>query len=298
MAIELALAQMRAAAGMVAALDQSGGSTPGTLKAYGYGADAYGTEQEMFDLVHAMRVRIMTAPAFVGDKVIGTILFEATMDGAIAGRPVPEFLWGERRVVPFLKIDKGLLPESEGVSLMKPMPELGALLDRAARLGIFGTKMRSTIRLASNAGIEAIVNQQFDVAKLVGEHGLIPIIEPEVLVASPERAAAERLLLEHLRARLEGLAPGEQVLLKLTIPEVPDLYRPLAEHPRVVRLLALSGGFEREEACQRLARNHGMIASFSRALLEGLRHDMADSAFDERLSSIIDAIYQASVLKD
>jgi fructose-bisphosphate aldolase class I len=247
--------------------------------------------------MHEMRVRIMTAPAFTGDKVIAAILFEATMDGQARGKPVPAFLWEERGVVPFLKVDKGLQAESDGVSLMKPIPGLDALLARAAGLGIFGTKMRSVINLPSKAGIAAIVAQQFDVAAEIDRHGLMAILEPEVLIKSPDKAGAEAILLAELTRHLDALPAGRQVMLKLTIPDVPDLYAGLVGHARVTRVVALSGGYARHDACRRLAANHGMIASFSRALVEDLRHGMSDAAFDAALAAAIDEIYRASTIK-
>ncbi len=283
--------------GFIAALDQSGGSTPGALKLYGIAETAYNGEAEMFRLMHEMRVRVITAPAFQGGHVIAAILFEQTMDGEANGRPVPAYLWEERRVVPFVKVDKGLQSESDGVSLMKDMPDLDALLDRAVSLGIAGTKMRSTIRLPDEKGIAAIVRQQFEVGDRIARYGLMPILEPEVLVASPDKKGAEDLLLAALRRALDALPPDRQVMLKLTIPDQPDLYLPLIEHPRVARVVALSGGYGRDEACQRLARNHRMIGSFSRALLEDLRHSMSDAEFDAAVGSAVDQIYAASVEK-
>jgi fructose-bisphosphate aldolase class I len=290
-------AQISGKDGFIAALDQSGGSTPGALRLYGIPENAYSGEAEMFRLMHEMRVRIMTAPAFTGDKVIGAILFEGTMDGAARGKPVPAFLWGERGVVPFLKVDKGLEADKDGVRLMKPIPGLGALLERAVKLGIFGTKMRSVINLASKEGIAAIVRQQFEVAADIAEHGLMPILEPEVLITSPAKAAAETILREELTRRLDALPAGARVMLKLTIPDVPDFYLPLVEHDRVARVVALSGGYTRAEACRGLAANHGMIASFSRALLEDLRHSMSDAEFNATLARSIDEIYRASTVK-
>ncbi len=279
--------------GFIAALDQSGGSTPGALKAYGVGSDAYANDEEMFALVHAMRVRIITSPAFGGGKVLGAILFEKTMDGEADGRPVPEALWA-RGVVPFLKVDKGLEDAADGVRMMKPNPGLDALLERAVAKGVFGTKMRSVIDLASPSGIAAIVRQQFEVAEQIAAHGLIPIIEPEVSINSPERAAAEDILVAELTTALDALPEGRQVMLKLTLPTKPDLYAPLVDHPRVARVVALSGGFSREEACRELARNRGVIASFSRALLEDLRGGMDDAEFDRVLGAAIDEISEAS----
>ena len=251
----------------------------------------------MFRLIHQMRVRIMTAPAFTGDKVIATILFEGTMDGQVQERPVPAFLWEERGVIPFLKVDKGLEAETDGVSLMRPMPGLDALLDRAVGLGVFGTKMRSVINLASKAGIAAMVAQQFDVAAQIARHGLLPILEPEVSIKSPDKAGAEAILLAELTRKLDALPDGRKVMLKLTMPDVPDLYLPLINHPRVARVVALSGGYTRADACRRLAANHGMIASFSRALAEGLTRSMSDAEFNATLAKSIDEIYRASTVK-
>jgi fructose-bisphosphate aldolase, class I len=291
------MAQISHKDGFIAALDQSGGSTPGALRVYGIPDSAYSGDTEMFRLVHEMRVRIITAPAFTGAKVIATILFEATMDGQARERPVPAFLWEERGVVPFLKVDKGLEAEAGGVSLMKPMPALDALLTRAVKLGIFGTKMRSVINLPSKQGIAAVVMQQFDIAAQIAGHGLMPIIEPEVSIKSPDKAGAEAILLAELTRQLDALPDGRQVMLKLTIPEVPDLYSILTKHKRVARVVALSGGYTRAEACKRLAFNHQMIASFSRALVEDLRHSMSDAEFDTALANSVDEIYRASTVK-
>lgn len=291
------IAQVSEKAGFIAALDQSGGSTPGALRLYGIPDSAYSGDTEMFRLMHDMRVRIMTAPAFTGAKVLAAILFEATMDGQAAGRPVPAFLWEDRGVVPFLKIDKGLEAEKDGVSLMKPMPQLDTLLARAAKLGVFGTKMRSVINLANQDGVAAIVQQQFDVAAQIAGHGLMPIIEPEVSIKSPVKAAAEAMLLAELTSQLDALPDDTQVMLKLTIPDAPDFYAALVEHPRVARVVALSGGYTRADACQRLAANHGVIASFSRALTEDLTYSMSDAAFEETLALSIDEIYRASTVK-
>lgn len=280
--------------GFIAALDQSGGSTPGALKAYGVGEDAYSNEQEMFGLIHKMRTRVITSPSFGSGKVIGAILFEKTMDGEAEGKPVPQLLW-ERGVVPFLKVDKGLADEVDGVQLMKPNPDLEALLDRAVAKGIFGTKMRSVIKLANAAGISAVVKQQFDEAKRILAKGLIPIIEPEVSIKSPERDAADRLVLGEILKQLDALPEGERVMLKLTIPAEAGLFQPLVDHPKVLRVVALSGGFSREEACRELAKNPGMIASFSRALLSDLRADQSDEEFDRTLGTAIDEIHSASV---
>ena len=290
-------AQIERGQGFIAALDQSGGSTPKALKGYGIEEGAWSSDEEMFGLIHQMRSRIITSPAFNGDKVIGAILFERTMDGDIDGRPVPEVL-REKGVVPFLKIDKGLEAEADGVQLMKPMPGLDALLARAKGLGVFGTKERSVINLADRGGIAAVVSQQFDVARQVLAAGLVPILEPEVNIKSPERAEADRILLDELRRGLDALPGHERVMLKLSIPADAGLYDPLVEHPRVLRVVALSGGFSRPEACSQLARNRGMIASFSRALLEDLRHGMSDAEFDAALGRAIDEIHRASTQKE
>ncbi len=291
------MAQISGQDGFIAALDQSGGSTPGALRAYGIPETAYSDETEMFRLMHAMRTRIMTAPAFVGAKVIAAILFERTMDGEVEGQPVPSYLWQTRSVVPVLKVDKGLEPEKDGVQLMKPIPGLDALLDRAAGLGVFGTKMRSVINLASQDGIAAIAAQQFEVGEQIAKHGLVPILEPEVSIKSPNKKEAEAILLAELKKGLDALPAGRKVMLKLTIPDVPDLYAPLIAHDRVARVVALSGGYSRAEACKRLAQNHGMIASFSRALFEDLRNEMTKAEFDATLASAIDEIYRASTVK-
>lgn len=283
--------------GFIAALDQSGGSTPGALRLYGIPESSYSGDAEMYRLVHEMRVRIMSSPAFTGEKVIAAILFERTMDGEALGKPVPSFLWEDRKVVPFLKVDKGLEAERDGVNLMKPIPGLDALLARAVSLGIFGTKMRSTINLASANGIAAIVAQQFEIGGQIAEHGLIPILEPEISIKSPEKPAAEALLREELEKKLDALPSDRQVMLKLTIPDVPDFYAPLIEHDRVLRVVALSGGYTRDDACKRLAANHNMIASFSRALVEDLKHSMSDAEFDAALRASIDEIYAASTVK-
>jgi fructose-bisphosphate aldolase class I len=290
------LTKIASGKGFIAALDQSGGSTPKALKGYGIEEGAWSNEEEMFDLIHQMRSRIITSPAFSGDKVIGAILFERTMDGTIDGKPVPQLLQ-ERGVVPFIKIDKGLEAEENGVQLMKPMPELDALLARAKGLGVFGTKERSVINLANPEGIAAIVRQQFEVGEQVLAAGLVPIIEPEVNIKSPERAEADRILKDELLKALDGVPADKQVMLKLSIPAEAGLYDAVVAHPRVMRVVALSGGFSRAEACQELARNKGMIASFSRALLSDLRHHMSDEEFDRSLGEAIDEIYQASTVK-
>ncbi len=290
-------ARISEAGGFIAALDQSGGSTPGALRLYGIPDSAYNGDAEMFRLMHEMRVRIMTAPAFTEGKILAAILFEGTMDGQAQGKPVPAFLSEERGVIPFVKVDKGLEAESDGVILMKPMPALDALLTRAASLGVFGTKMRSVINLPSKPGIAAIAKQQFEVAVRVAGHGLMPIIEPEVSIKSPDKAGAEAILLDELAKGLDALPDGTRVMLKLTIPEVPDLYSGLTTHERVARVVALSGGYTRVDACRRLSANHSMIASFSRALIDDLRASMSDAEFDAALKKTIDEIYQASTVK-
>jgi fructose-bisphosphate aldolase, class I len=294
---EKMLAQVLEKQGFFAALDQSGGSTPGALRLYGIPDDAYSGDAEMFKLIHEMRVRIITAPAFTGDKVIGSILFEATMDGQAQGKSVPAFLWQDRGVVPFLKVDKGLETEADGVQLMKPIPGLDTLLERAVKLGIFGTKMRSVIHQNSQSGIAAIAKQQFELGAQIDSHGLMPILEPEVSIKSPDKPGAEATLRAELLKGLDALPANRRVMLKLTIPDEADFYRPLIEHPRVARVVALSGGYTRTDACQRLAKNHGMIASFSRALINELKVSMSDSEFDAVLAKAIDEIYQASVVK-
>lgn len=294
---EKMMAQIAEKRGFIAALDQSGGSTPGALRQYGIEDSDYSGDAEMFKLMHEMRVRIMTSPAFRGDKVIGAILFEATMDGQAHDKSVPTFLWENRGVVPFLKVDRGLDAEKDGVNLMKPLAGLDALLTRAVKLGIFGTKMRSLIKLASKGGISAVVAQQFEVAAQIAKHGLMPILEPEVSIKSSQKPDAETILLSELTKGLDGLPSGRQVMLKLTIPDVPDLYAQLIKHPRVIRVVALSGGYKRSDACARLAANHGMIASFSRALIDDLKISMSDDAFDAALEGAIDEIYRASTIK-
>jgi fructose-bisphosphate aldolase class I len=281
----------------IAALDQSGGSTPGALRLYGIAGSDYSGDEEMFRLMHEMRVRIMTAPSFSGDKVIAAILFEKTMDGEAEGKPVPSYLWEDRGVVPFLKVDKGLAAEENGVQLMKPMPDLDALLARAVRKGIFGTKMRSVIANADKTGIAAIVKQQFEVGRQILGHGLIPIIEPEVSIKSPTKQEAEAILRDAIAKELDALPSGTQVMLKLTIPTVADFYAPLIAHKAVTRVVALSGGYSRVDACEKLSHNHGMIASFSRALTEDLRVTMSDGEFDASLGTTIDQIHDASVTK-
>lgn len=282
--------------GFIAALDQSGGSTPKALKGYGVEDGAWGSDEEMFGLIHDMRARIILSPAFTGEKVIGAILFERTMDGQAGGKPVPQAL-ADKGVVPFLKIDKGLEDEANGVQLMKPMPGLDALLARAAKLGIFGTKERSVINLADPAGIAAVVRQQFEVAAQVIAAGLMPIIEPEVNIKSAERAEADQILLDETLKALDALTGGDRVMLKLSLPAKPGLFQPLVDHPRVLRVVALSGGFSRTEACAELAKNPGIIASFSRALLSDLRQQMTDAEFDAALAQAIDEIHRASTQK-
>jgi fructose-bisphosphate aldolase, class I len=296
MADEKMMAQMSGKGGFIAALDQSGGSTPGALRLYGIPDSAYSGDAEMFRLMHQMRVRIMTARAFTGAKVIGAILFEGTMDGEVQGKPTAAFLWEERGVVPFVKVDRGLEPEKDGVQLMRPMPQLDAVCARAVKLGVFGTKMRSVINLASKDGIAAIAEQQFEVAAQIAKHGLMPILEPEVSIKSPDKKGAEAILLDELKKRTDTL-PAHQIMFKLTLPDVADLYAPLVNHARVARVVALSGGYTRADACRRLAANHGMIASFSRALVEELRNSMSDAEFEAAMAKSIDEIYRASTVK-
>jgi fructose-bisphosphate aldolase class I len=290
-------AQLAKKPGFIAALDQSGGSTPGALKAYGIAETAYSGEDEMYKLVHAMRVRIIGAPAFTGDKVIAAILFERTMDGEAQGKSVPTYLWEDRGVVPLLKVDKGLAQENDGVQVMKPIPGLDDLLARAIKLGIYGTKMRSVIKLASKSGIAAVVEQQFEIAAQIAKHGLIPIIEPEVSIKSPDKAVAEAILHTEIHKHLDAAPNGFKVMLKLTIPNEANLYASLSKHGRVVRVVALSGGYTRDDACARLSRNKDMIASFSRALVEDLTYQMPDPAFDKELAHSIDEIFKASTVK-
>ncbi|TMV14539.1 fructose bisphosphate aldolase [Arenibacterium halophilum] len=287
--------QMTSGKGFVAALDQSGGSTPKALSLYGVEESAYGSEAEMFDLIHAMRARIASAPAFTGEKVLGAILFEMTMDRQVNGKPTATYLWEDRGVVPFLKIDKGLADEADGVKMMKPMPDLDALLERAVKAGIFGTKMRSVIDAASPSGIRAVVDQQFDIGNQVLSHGLVPIIEPEVTISIADKAEAEDILLAEITRRLDALPEDRQVMLKLTLPEKANQYKSLVDHPRVMRVVALSGGYSREEANTRLSQNTGIIASFSRALTEGLSAQQDDAAFNDTIAGTIDSIYSASV---
>ncbi|WP_300516660.1 fructose bisphosphate aldolase [Aliiroseovarius sp.] len=289
------LTKIRDGNGFIAALDQSGGSTPKALRLYGIEESEYGSDAEMFDLIHAMRARISQAPAFTGDQVVGAILFEMTMDREIAGKPTATYMWEERGVVPFLKVDKGLAEEENGAQVMKPMPELDTLCERAVAAGVFGTKMRSVISAANKAGVDAVVNQQFEVGKQILTHGLVPIIEPEISISIADKAETEALLLAALTAQLDALEEGQEVMLKLTLPETANLYKPLIDHPRVLRVVALSGGYSREEANSRLAQNTGMIASFSRALTEGLSARQSDEAFNETIKDTIQSIYDASV---
>jgi fructose-bisphosphate aldolase class I len=282
--------------GFIAALDQSGGSTPKALKGYGIEEGAWSSDEEMFDLIHRMRERIITAPCFGSGKVLGAILFERTMDGTVGGKPTPQALI-DLGIVPFIKIDKGLEAEENGVQMMKPMPGLDTLLARAKSLGVFGTKERSVINSANPAGIAVLVAQQFQVAKQVLAHGLMPIIEPEVNIKSPDRAESDALLLDAILEELNQIPDGQQVMLKLSIPVQAGLFDPLVGHPKVLRVVALSGGFSREEACRELARNPGMIASFSRALLSDLVAEQSDEEFDRTLGTAIDEIYQASTAK-
>jgi fructose-bisphosphate aldolase class I len=291
------LEKMKTHPGFVAALDQSGGSTPKALLSYGIKADAWSNEAEMFTIVHQMRTRIITSPAFTGARILGAILFENTMDWDIAGQPSADYLWNVKRVVPFLKVDKGLAAEKDGVHLMKPMPELAALLAKANAKRIFGTKMRSVINQANAAGIQEIVNQQFDVARQIIAAGLVPIIEPEVDIHCPDKAQAEALLKAALREQLNALSEDHLVMLKLTLPEQDDFYAECVRHPKVVRVLALSGGYTREEANARLRRNHGIVASFSRALVEGLTAQQSDAEYNALLDASIQSIFEASTRK-
>lgn len=289
------LERMRNGTGFIAALDQSGGSTPKALRLYGIDDDRWSTEEQMFDLMHAMRSRMMMSPSFDGRRVLGAILFEMTMDRTVDGLPTCEFLWSRRSVVPFLKVDKGLADAVDGCQMMKPMPDLEALLDRAVSNGVFGTKMRSVVARAERAGIDAVVDQQFEVGSRILDAGLVPIIEPEVDITITDKADAEALLRDSILGHLSSADPARPVMLKLTIPEVDDFYRPLIEHPAVLRVVALSGGYSREVANERLSRNHGMIASFSRALTEGLNDAQSDEEFDRTLDASIEGIYRASV---
>jgi len=287
-------AKIRNQPGFIAALDQSGGSTPKALKLYGVEENTYSGEAQMMDLVHAMRSRIVTSPVFTGQRIAGAILFEATMDRDFGGKPAADYLWNTKQVVPFLKIDKGLADEVNGVQLMKPMPTLDDLLKKAKSKGIFGTKERSVIKQNNPEGIKAVVKQQFEVANQVLSHGLVPIVEPEVDIKCPDKKGAEENLKKEILANLDKLPAGKQVMLKLTIPDVDNLYQELTKHPKVLKVVALSGGYSRDEANKRLARQNGMIASFSRALSEGLTAQQSDAEFNKSLDTAIESIYQAS----
>jgi fructose-bisphosphate aldolase class I len=287
--------KIRTQAGFLAALDQSGGSTPKALTAYGLKEDAWSNDEQMFALVHQMRARIITSPCFNGDRILGAILFEGTMDRDIEGQPTADYLWNKKRVVPFLKVDKGLAEESDGVHLMKPMPGLPALLQRANAKRIFGTKMRSVINQANAAGIKAVVRQQFEVAAQILAAGLVPIIEPEVDIHCPDKAGAEVLLKAAIKDKLDTLPADQVVMLKLTLPGQDDFYIDFVKHPKILKVVALSGGYPREVANERLVRNHGVIASFSRALVEGLSAQQSDAEFDAMLDSAIQSTYEASI---
>jgi len=288
------LDKMQRHPGFIAALDQSGGSTPGALRAYGIKEGAWSNEEQMFGIVHQMRTRIMTSPAFTGERILGAILFENTIDRDVESKPTADYLWNVKRIVPFLKVDKGLAAESRGVQLMKPMPELAALLGKANAKRIFGTKMRSVVKQANEVGIKDIVRQQFDIARQIIAAGLVPIVEPEVDIHCPEKAKAEELLKTAIREELDALPEGQLVMLKLTLPEKDDLYTEFVRHPKVVRVVALSGGYTREEGNRRLRRNHGVVASFSRALVEGLSAQQSDAEFNAVLNTSIQSIFDAS----
>jgi fructose-bisphosphate aldolase, class I len=287
--------KIKSSPGFIAALDQSGGSTPGALRAYGIKDDAWSSEDEMFAIVHQMRTRIITSPSFNGDRILGAILFENTMDREIQGQPTPDYLWNVKRVVPFLKIDKGLEPEKDGVQLMKPIPGLGALLDKATDKHTFGTKMRSVIKQASAAGIKNIVDQQFELAVPIIDAGLVPIVEPEVDIRCPDKAKAETLLKVAIQEKLQRLPADQRVMLKLTLPEQDDFYADFVGHPKVLRVVALSGGYTRDEANERLRRNHGVVASFSRVLVEGLSAQQSEAEFNASLDRSIQSIFEASI---
>jgi len=288
------LEKMRTQPGFIAALDQSGGSTPNALRAYGIKEGAWSNEEQMFGIVHQMRTRIMTSPAFTGERILGAILFENTIDRDVEGKPTADYLWNVKRIVPFLKVDKGLAAESRGVQLMKPMPELATLLGKANAKRIFGTKMRSVVKQANEVGIKDIVRQQFEIARQIIAAGLVPIVEPEVDIHCPEKAKAEELLKTAIREELDALPEGQLVMLKLTLPEKDDLYTEFVRHPKVVRVVALSGGYTREEGNRRLRRNHGIVASFSRALVEGLSAQQSDAEFNAVLNTSIQSIFEAS----
>lgn len=287
--------KMATGRGFIAALDQSGGSTPKALRLYGLDESAYANEAEMYDEIHRMRTRIMTSPAFNGDRVIGAILFEMTMDRQVEGLGSAEYLWTRKQVVPFLKVDKGLADEADGAQVMKPIPDLDGLLDRAIGHGVFGTKMRSVIKLANPAGVTAVVGQQFQIGHQILAKGLVPIIEPEVDITSPQKQAAEELLRDAIVEQLSSVPDGQQIMLKLSLPSVDDFYADLVAHPKVLRVVALSGGYHRSDANQMLARNHGVIASFSRALTEGLTAQQSDAEFNATLDATIQGIYDASI---
>ncbi|NQY55054.1 MAG: fructose bisphosphate aldolase [Ilumatobacteraceae bacterium] len=287
------LEKVRSAQGFIAALDQSGGSTPKALRAYGVADDQWSNDDEMFDLIHQMRTRIVTCPAFTGERILAAILFEQTMDRQIEGRGSAEYLWSAKRVVPFLKVDKGLADEADGVQLMKPIPGLDELVARAVGLGVFGTKMRSVVKAASESGIAAIVDQQFAVGEQILDGGLVPILEPEVDITIADKAEAEAIMRDRIIEHLDGAR--RKVMLKLSIPSVDDFYRPLIEHDKVLRVVALSGGYDRAEANERLARNHGMIASFSRALAEGITAEQTDAEFNAEMDEAIGSIFAASI---
>ncbi len=288
------LDKIRNEPGFIAALDQSGGSTPKALANYGVGADAYNNDDEMFAVVHKMRTRIMTSPAFSGNRIMGAILFENTMDREVEGQPTADYLWDVKRVVPFLKVDKGLADEQDGAQVMKPMPGLAELLQKAAQKNIFGTKMRSVIKTDNPVGVNAVVDQQFEIGRQILEAGLVPIIEPEVDISSPQKAAAEELLKTALLKHLDQLEEGQQVMLKLTLPEQNNFYATCIDHPNVLQVVALSGGYSREEANHRLAQQNGMVASFSRALSEGLSAQQSDDEFNNVLDASIESIFRAS----
>ena len=287
--------KVKSAKGFIAALDQSGGSTPKALKLYGVNEDQYSGEDQMYDMIHKMRTRIVTSPSFTGDRILGAILFEQTMDREVEGRGTVDYLWSVKNVVPFLKVDKGLADEADGVQMMKPMPHLDGLLARAKAKGVFGTKMRSVIKSANVMGIEDVVAQQFLFGKQILAAGLVPIIEPEVDINAPDKQEAEKLLKESLLKQLAMLGPDERVMLKLTIPSVDDFYADLVKHPKVLRVVALSGGYSRDDANAKLSRNHGVIASFSRALTEGLSAQQSDAEFNKALDTAIAGIYAASI---
>lgn len=289
------LQKIKEQSGFIAALDQSGGSTPKALGLYGLTEEAWSNDEEMFDLVHAMRTRIITSPKFDSDRVLGAILFEMTMDREIEGQQTAQFLWKEKQIVPFLKVDKGLADEADGVQIMKPMPELDALLDRAVSAGVFGTKMRSVVKEASASGIKAVVAQQFEVGKQILAKGLVPIIEPEVDIHSATKTEAEAILRDEILAELDALPEDKQVMLKLTLPNEANFYKPLVDHPRVLKVVALSGGYSRDDANAKLAANEGMIASFSRALTQGLNAQQSDDEFNGIIDSAIAGIYKASL---